>query len=207
MTTSSHAAADLRPNWFNRPADDVVAEFATNADGAVRRRGGKRLAPHGPNAIAGEPPPRCGPWPGRAEDPMNIMLVVVTVVSLVIRRGRRRDRGVPGRAQRGHGDAAGAQGAGQRGRAVADDLPRRPGRARRQLALVRPSSWSRGHREARGRRHRARRRPADPLGDAGGPGGRPDRGERPDRQGRDHDRPGRDRRSATARTWCSRTRR
>ena len=54
-------------------------------DRAVRRRGRARLAQFGPNQITGEKPPSV--WAvalHQLRDPMNIMLVAVTVVSLAI---------------------------------------------------------------------------------------------------------------------------
>ncbi|QKJ20157.1 cation-translocating P-type ATPase [Microbacterium hominis] len=72
--------------WFTEDPDAVVAalggdrERGLSADAAARR-----LAEHGPNAIAAEPAPSV--WQvtlRQLADPMNIMLVAVAIISLLI---------------------------------------------------------------------------------------------------------------------------
>ena len=86
MTVSPEAKVDQPRNWFNKPVEDVVTEFATNADsGLSAAEAGSRLASHGPNVIAAEPSPSV--WAValiQLKDSMNLMLIAVTGVSMLI---------------------------------------------------------------------------------------------------------------------------
>ena len=142
-------------------------------------------------------------------DPMNIMLVAVTVVSFAI--GQVSDRG-----HRGAADPA------QRG-ARAPGRSSRPGRASTRCPTcrfrrpgccadggARAGAGGRGrarrHGPGRSRRHRAGRRADRPVGDARDPGSGADRRERAGRaRTAAIARRRRRSRSATARTCCSRT--
>ena len=172
---------------FARSADDVLAAAGSDAgSGLSASEAAARLASHGPNAITAEKPP--SPWAIAAvqlRDPMNIMLVAVTVVSLLIGEvSTGVIVGAADRAERRPRHAAGAHGPGQRRRPVQDAGAAGPGCTRRRGPLgpgVRRRSWR--HRLGRGRRHRARRRPDRTVGDPRGPGGGADWRERADRQG------------------------
>ena len=86
MTASPQALVDQPRTWFNKPVEDVVAEFTTNADsGLSAAEAGSRLASHGPNVIAAEPSPSV--WAValiQLKDSMNLMLIAVTGVSMLI---------------------------------------------------------------------------------------------------------------------------
>ena len=86
MTPSPQALVDQPRTWFNKPVEDVVAEFTTNADsGLSAAEAGSRLASHGPNVIAAEPSPSV--WAValiQLKDSMNLMLIAVTGVSMLI---------------------------------------------------------------------------------------------------------------------------
>jgi Ca2+-transporting ATPase len=72
--------------WFVQDGDAVVASLETDRDrGLTQAEAAKRLAEHGPNAIAAEPAPST--WQvalRQLADPMNIMLVAVAIISLFI---------------------------------------------------------------------------------------------------------------------------
>ncbi|HEY6426915.1 MAG TPA: cation-transporting P-type ATPase [Acidimicrobiales bacterium] len=72
--------------WFAQDADAVVAELGSDAErGLTGAEAAGRLGRYGPNEIAKEKPPSV--WAvafGQVRDPMNIMLIAVTVVSLAI---------------------------------------------------------------------------------------------------------------------------
>jgi Ca2+-transporting ATPase len=76
---------DILPPYA-RDAQDVVASARSDADsGLTRAEAEERLARLGPNRITGEPPPSV--WEvsvAQLRDPMNIMLIAVTIVSVVI---------------------------------------------------------------------------------------------------------------------------
>ena len=187
MTVSPEAQVDQPRNWFNKPVEDVVAEFATNTDsGLSAAEAGSRLASHGPNVIAAEPSPSV--WAValvQLKDSMNLMLIAVTGVSMLIQEWSTAMivaflvvlNVVMGTQQemkaRASVDAL-----------AEDDHPAGEGRARRHPdAGQRHRPGPRGHRDPGVRGHRARRRATGPLGHPGDPGGRADRGERPDQQG------------------------
>ena len=71
---------------YARKADDVVAAMGSNADiGLPTTEATSRRATYGPNEITAEPPPST--WAialGQFMNPMNLMLVAVTVVSFLI---------------------------------------------------------------------------------------------------------------------------
>ncbi|WP_442574903.1 cation-translocating P-type ATPase [Microbacterium sp. F51-2R] len=72
--------------WFVQDGDAVVASLRTDRErGLTQAEAAKRLADHGPNSIAAEPAPSL--WQvalRQLADPMNVMLVVVAVISLLI---------------------------------------------------------------------------------------------------------------------------
>lgn len=72
--------------WYTQDAEAVAAAMGTDRDrGLSAPEAAKRLADHGPNAIAAEPSPSL--WQvslRQLADPMNIMLVAVAVISLLI---------------------------------------------------------------------------------------------------------------------------
>ena len=82
VSASSAASAD----WWTRPADDVAAAHGVAPDeGLSSASASDRLAQSGPNRIAAEKPPSV--WAialAQLRDPMNIMLVAVTIVSFAI---------------------------------------------------------------------------------------------------------------------------
>ena len=89
MTTAEHAqdsAELLDPAPYVRSAKDVVAAEASDADsGLDAAEAAARLASLGPNAIAGEKPPSTiAVALAQLRNPMNIMLIGVTVVSFLI---------------------------------------------------------------------------------------------------------------------------
>jgi Ca2+-transporting ATPase len=73
-------------SWFAVDANAVVAAMGSDVErGLGVQEAAARLARIGPNQIARDKPPSA--WAialGQLRDPMNIMLVAVTVVSLVI---------------------------------------------------------------------------------------------------------------------------
>ena len=77
--------ADILPPYA-REALDVVASARSDADsGLTGAEATERLARLGPNQITGEPPPSV--WEvavAQLRDPMNIMLIAVTIVSVAI---------------------------------------------------------------------------------------------------------------------------
>jgi Ca2+-transporting ATPase len=82
------STVDTRPSapWFTQDADAVVTGLATDRErGLTAAEAARRLAEHGPNAIAAEKPPSL--WQvslSQLADPMNVMLVIVAIISLVI---------------------------------------------------------------------------------------------------------------------------
>ncbi|WP_106814832.1 cation-translocating P-type ATPase [Microbacterium timonense] len=83
MTVTDSVSA--RP-WFAQDPDQVLAAAGSDRDrGLTAAEAQRRLAEHGPNAIAAEPPPSV--WQvslRQLADPMNVMLVAVAVISLFI---------------------------------------------------------------------------------------------------------------------------
>jgi P-type Ca2+ transporter type 2C len=83
-TTEAGGESGLPP--FARDASDVVAGLGSNADsGLTTNEAADRLTRYGPNQVTSEKPPSV--WAialGQLRDPMNIMLIFVTVASLVI---------------------------------------------------------------------------------------------------------------------------
>ena len=86
MTVSPEARVDQPRSWFNKSVEEVVAEFATDAEsGLPATEAASRLAQHGANVIASEPSPSV--WAValiQLKDSMNLMLIAVTVVSMLI---------------------------------------------------------------------------------------------------------------------------
>ncbi|MFD4958168.1 cation-translocating P-type ATPase [Microbacterium sp. NPDC058389] len=84
MTTATGGSTETP--WFAQEADAVVAGVTTDRDaGLTGAEAERRLAEHGPNAIASEPPPSV--WQvalRQLADPMNVMLVAVAIISLFI---------------------------------------------------------------------------------------------------------------------------
>jgi Ca2+-transporting ATPase len=74
------------PSWHALAAEQVVAAMGSDSvEGLSAGEASRRLAQHGSNEIAREQPPSV--WRialGQLRDPMNIMLIAVTVVSLLI---------------------------------------------------------------------------------------------------------------------------
>jgi Ca2+-transporting ATPase len=72
--------------WFTQDGDQVVAALGTDRErGLTQAEAARRLAEHGPNAIAAEKQPSL--WQvslSQLADPMNIMLVIVAIISLLI---------------------------------------------------------------------------------------------------------------------------
>ena len=201
--------ATTDPQWYTRDVTDVAAAFGVDVEaGLTTSEVTARRGRFGRTRSRAEKPPSV--WAvalGQLRDPMNIMLVAVTVGELRDRRGLDGDhRGAADPAQRRARLAAGAEGAGERRRAVEPAGAAGEGRARRRArARAGGRRRSRRHRPARGGRHRPRRRSHHPLGDARDAGGGAHRRERPGRQGRRRARRAATSRSATARTCCSRT--
>ncbi|MEU1972191.1 cation-translocating P-type ATPase [Microbacterium sp. NPDC019599] len=81
-------ALDTSPTspWFTQDAAAVTATLETDRDrGLSQTEAARRLADHGPNAIAAEPSPSVWQVAFRQLiDPMNVMLVAVAVISLFI---------------------------------------------------------------------------------------------------------------------------
>ncbi|GAA1945128.1 cation-transporting P-type ATPase [Microbacterium deminutum] len=82
------STVDTSPSapWFTQDADAVIAVLETDRErGLTQAEAARRLAEHGPNAIAAEKPPSL--WQvslSQLADPMNVMLVIVAVISLLI---------------------------------------------------------------------------------------------------------------------------
>ena len=72
--------------WYSQQPSDVVAALESDgADGLSAAEVARRLQQYGPNEIASEPPPSM--WAVvllQARDPMNLMLVAVSIVSFFI---------------------------------------------------------------------------------------------------------------------------
>jgi Ca2+-transporting ATPase len=84
MTHPRAAADDLAP--FARPADEVIEALGSSADeGLSSAEAAARLSIYGPNSIKGEKPPSVVAIAlGQLRDPMNLMLVAVSIISLII---------------------------------------------------------------------------------------------------------------------------
>lgn len=82
MTTE----APVRDRWYSVDAERALDELGSNAeDGLSGAEAAQRLESHGPNEIKGEPPPsKLEVMRHQLADPMNVMLVGVSVVSIVI---------------------------------------------------------------------------------------------------------------------------
>jgi Ca2+-transporting ATPase len=84
VTTSEQAIAEA--SWYSLSADDTVARLAVDAgNGLDADEVGRRLTQYGPNEIAIEPPPTL--WEvakGQLLNPMNIMLLIVSIASFAI---------------------------------------------------------------------------------------------------------------------------
>ncbi|MFB8145676.1 cation-translocating P-type ATPase [Microbacterium sp. NPDC056003] len=85
VESSPTAAAGPTP-WYTQEPDAVVSSLGADRErGLTEAEAARRLAEHGPNSIAAEPAPSV--WQvslRQLADPMNVMLVVVAVISLVI---------------------------------------------------------------------------------------------------------------------------
>jgi P-type Ca2+ transporter type 2C len=87
VTTADDAAAIEEPQrWYARDAIESVAALGGDVDrGLTAAEASSRLSRFGPNEITGERPPSV--WAvalAQLRDPMNLMLVAVTVVSFLI---------------------------------------------------------------------------------------------------------------------------
>jgi len=84
MTTIEQTTAET--TWYSLPADDVVGRLNTDSEqGLAPDEVQRRSAQYGPNEIATEPPPTL--WDmakGQLANPMNIMLLIVSIASFVI---------------------------------------------------------------------------------------------------------------------------
>ena len=78
--------ATAEANWYALSVDDVVARVGVDADrGLDPDEVQRRLAEFGRNEVATEPPPTL--WEvakGQLANPMNIMLLIVSIASFVI---------------------------------------------------------------------------------------------------------------------------
>src|SRR3954453_22434778 len=78
--------AEVEPSWFALPVDDVVARLDVEVErGLDSDEIERRLAEYGRNEIVGEPQPTL--WAvakGQLANPMNIMLLIVSIASLAI---------------------------------------------------------------------------------------------------------------------------
>jgi P-type Ca2+ transporter type 2C len=83
--TAPRAAAEPQ-RWYAKDATEVLAALGGDAErGLTAAEAASRLSRFGPNAITGEKPPSV--WVialAQLRDPMNLMLVAVTVISLLI---------------------------------------------------------------------------------------------------------------------------
>lgn len=72
--------------WYRESPDEVLAELGSNAENGLSGSAAtKRLAESGPNAIVSEPPPTILEVAlNQLRDPMNLMLVGVTIAGLFI---------------------------------------------------------------------------------------------------------------------------
>ncbi|MCU0262198.1 MAG: cation-translocating P-type ATPase [Candidatus Nanopelagicales bacterium] len=86
MSVSPEAQVDQPRSWFNKPVEDVVAAFGSDAEsGLSAAEAAGRVASYGPNVIAAEPSPSV--WAValvQLKDSMNLMLIAVTGVSMLI---------------------------------------------------------------------------------------------------------------------------
>lgn len=86
LETSPTSSSRPATPWFAQDADAVVAALDADRErGLSQAEAARRLAEHGPNAIAAEPAPSI--WQvalRQLADPMNVMLVAVAIISLVI---------------------------------------------------------------------------------------------------------------------------
>ena len=84
MTTT--VPTSERVDWYARSAEDTTAALTVDpVEGLTTKEAAARLAKYGPNQITAEKPPSV--WAialQQLRDPMNIMLVAVTVVSFAI---------------------------------------------------------------------------------------------------------------------------
>ena len=183
--------------WHATSVADTAGRLEVDvAGGLSEAEAARRLATVGPNALPTEPPPSL--WVvarGQLLNPMNIMLLIVAVASIVIGQVA---TGIfvaaAGDVQRRHGHQPGAEGPGQRRGARAAPGPagrvRRdgrvePGRLDRRSCPATSCCW----RRATSSRPTAG---SSTVGHARGAGGRAHRGERAGRQGRHDGLPARD---------------
>ena len=133
------------PPPYARDAEEVATALGSDLTmGLTGAESAARLTRYGPNQITAEKPPSTlAVALVQLRNPMNIMLIAVTVVSFADRRGLdRRHRGPADRAQRRARHPAGAEGPGQRGRAVEAAGPAGQGGPRRRAGRwSRPSTW------------------------------------------------------------------
>ena len=109
------------PPPYALDAAEVATELGSDpSTGLTTTEASSRLPRFGPNQITGEKPPSVLVVAlTQLRDPMNIMLIAVTVVSFADRSGVDRGHRRPvDLAERGARVASGAEGQGERGRAV-----------------------------------------------------------------------------------------
>ena len=190
MTTTAPTSDLVDVDWYARsPEDTTTALTVDPVRGLTTADAAARTAQYGPNQITAEKPPSV--WAialQQLRDPMNIMLVAVTVVSFAI-----------GEVSTGIIVAALivlnlVLGSRQelKARASVDALsnlqvPQAKVLRDGTLVLVPAVDvGARRHRAGGGGRHHPGRRTTPPLGDARDPGGRTHRGERPGPEGCAH---------------------
>lgn len=78
-----------RDNWYAKAPTEVLSEFGTNREtGLTAAQVQENLAKYGPNSLKQEKPPsRWAVALQQLRDPMNLLLIAVTVVSILIGEG------------------------------------------------------------------------------------------------------------------------
>ncbi|MGA7690271.1 MAG: cation-transporting P-type ATPase [Jiangellales bacterium] len=89
VTAPAPAPVDDEVRWHARPVDEVAVELGTNvASGLTSAEAGVRLSRIGPNELPKEPAPsRWAIAAGQWRDPMNVLLTVIGVASVVAGQG------------------------------------------------------------------------------------------------------------------------
>src|SRR5436309_8407401 len=78
-----------RDNWYAKEPTEVLSTFGTNREtGLTAAQVQENLAKYGPNSLKEEKPPsRWAIMLQQLRDPMNLLLIAVTVVSILIGEG------------------------------------------------------------------------------------------------------------------------
>jgi len=86
MTTPTTTSESSTTRWYARDPDEAIVQLSTNGlEGLSSPEAEGRLAQYGPNELHAEAPPSV--WKialGQVADPMNLMLLIVAVVSLLL---------------------------------------------------------------------------------------------------------------------------